>query len=211
MYRHTPSMTVPKLLLLGACLCGGIAAAWAAGLPGDAKKGKAIAQQQCASCHGDDGNSQVSSFPKLAGQQSAYLLRELQDYRSGARANEVMTAIVAGLSDDDMAHLATYYAKQEPAPGQVSRPELLAAGKKFYLEGNSDSGVPSCDGCHEENGEGSKRFPRVAGQHAEYTLEQIRQYASGKRSNGVKVMRTIAQRMTEAEALAVVEYMSSLK
>jgi cytochrome c553 len=87
---------------------------------------------------------------------------------------------------------------------------LLPLGKKVYLEGNSDTGVPSCDGCHEENGAGSARFPRIAGQNVEYTLEQFRLYTTGKRPFGKKVMRTVAERLTEKEARAVAEYMASL-
>lgn len=187
-------------------------AAYAAdGLKGDAGKGKVLASESCAACHGADGNSTAPTFPKLAAQHESYLLRELQDYKSGARANDIMTPIVAGLSDQDMADLAAYYAKQEAADGQVNNPALMDLGKRIYLQGNDKSGVPSCDGCHEEGGEGSKRFPRVAGQHVEYTLEQIRQYATGKRTNGKKVMRTVAERLTDEEARAVAEYMASLK
>ena len=147
---------------------------------------ESLIAESCAGCHGVDGNSVVDAFPKLAGQQKVYLLRDL-------------TAIAA------------YYADQTPTPGVVTRSELLPLGKRVYLEGNTKSGVPSCDGCHEENGEGSKKFPRVAGQHAAYALDQVAQYASGKRSNGVKVMRTIAERLTKEEAEAVAEYMTSLK
>jgi cytochrome c553 len=93
----------------------------------------------------------------------------------------------------------------------VTKPELLALGKRVYLEGNTDSGLPSCDGCHEENGEGSAKFPRLAGQHQTYILEEIARYKSDQRSNGVKVMKTVAHRMTDKEAEAVAEYLASLK
>lgn len=178
--------------------------------PPDAKL-QQLAAETCGGCHGADGNSKVPDFPKLAGQQQVYLLRELTDYKEGRRQSDVMVPMVATLTTEDMAKLAAYYAAQEPTPGTVARPELLALGKRIYLEGNTKSGVPSCDGCHEENGEGSKKFPRVAGQHAAYALDQMKQYASGKRSNGVKVMRTIAERLTKEEAEAVAEYMASLK
>lgn len=170
-----------------------------------------MAAETCGGCHGLDGNSMVPEIPKLAGQQKVYLLREMLDYKEGRRHSEVMVPMVASLSEEDMTKLAAFYAKQSPAAGKVAKPELLALGKRIYLEGNTQSGVPSCDGCHEENGEGSKKFPRVAGQHVTYTLNQIAQYASGKRNNGVKVMRTIAKRLTKEEAEAVAEYMASLK
>jgi len=170
-----------------------------------------LATEVCGGCHGADGNSIVPDFPKLAGQQKAYLLREMLDYKEGRRQSEIMAPFMGPLSSADMETLATYYAKQEPSDGVVGKPALLELGKRVYLEGNTKSGVPSCDGCHEENGEGSKKFPRLAGQHVAYTLEQLSQYASGKRSNGVKVMRTIAERLTPQEAEAVAEYMASLK
>lgn len=165
----------------------------------------------CAGCHGADGNSAAPEFPRLAGQQKVYLLREMLDYKEGRRQNEIMTPLMTSLSEADMEALAGFYAKQAPADGVVNKPPLLALGKRVYLEGNTKSGVPSCDGCHEENGEGSKKFPRLAGQHPAYTLAQLAQYATGKRSNGVKVMRTIAERLTPEEAEAVAEYMASLK
>lgn len=171
----------------------------------------ALVNETCAACHGPDGNSVVADFPKLAGQQKSYLLREMQDYKEGRRHHEIMSTLMAGLNEEDLEALADYYAAQRPTPGEVSKPELLSLGKRIYLEGNTQSGVPSCDGCHEENGEGSKKFPRVAGQHAAYSLEQLNQYATGRRSNGVRVMRTIAQRLTREEAEAVAQYMASLK
>lgn len=194
---------------VGLMLCFAYAAN---GLSGqDDAKTTRMAAEICGGCHGADGNSLAPEFPTLAGQQKVYLLREMRDYKEGRRHSEVMVPMVSSLSEEDMTKLAAYYADQNPTAGKVSKPELLALGKRIYLEGNTKSGVPSCDGCHEENGEGSKKFPRVAGQHVTYTLDQIAQYASGKRSNGVKVMRTIAERLTKEEAEAVAEYMASLK
>lgn len=178
---------------------------------GDPAKARALVQEACAACHGADGNSADTHFPKLAGQHAEYLLREMKDYREGRRKSDIMAPMLASLSEDDLANVSAFYAQQEATVGAISKPEQLARGKELYLEGNTKSGVPSCEGCHEENGEGSKRFPRVAGQHVDYTLEQLRQYASGERSNGVKVMRTIAERLTPEEAHAVAEYMASLK
>lgn len=198
-----------QVISVGLTLCLGYAANGLSG-QGDAKAER-VAAEVCGGCHGADGNSVVPEFPKLAGQQKVYLLREMMDYKEGRRQSEVMVPMITSLSEEDMTKLAAFYADQGPAAVKVGKPELLALGKRIYLEGNTKSGVPSCDGCHEENGEGSKKFPRVAGQHVTYTLDQIAQYASGKRSNGVKVMRTIAERLTKEEAEAVAEYMASLK
>lgn len=204
MYRITQKTVVTAVLLA-------LGTSYATLAAGGSPKAETLAAETCGGCHGPDGNSTVPEFPKLAGQQKTYLLREMLDYKEGRRQNEIMTPLMSTLTDEDMNQLAAYYAAQAPSAGTVTKPELLALGKRLYLEGNTKSGVPSCDGCHEENGEGSKKFPRVAGQHVAYTLDQITQYASGKRSNGVKVMRTIAERLTKEEAAAVAEYMASLK
>lgn len=177
---------------------------------GDAAKAVSLAGNLCASCHGEDGNSLVPAFPKLAGQQAVYLLRELKDYKSGKRVSEIMAPIVAGLTDEDLPNLAAYYASQKAAPGTVTEPALLPVGKTLYLKGNSKSGIPSCESCHDESGAGDGKFPRVAGQNVEYALEQFKLYAAGKRTNGTKVMQTIAERMTEQETRAIAEFMASM-
>jgi cytochrome c553 len=176
----------------------------------DAGKGAAIANETCVACHGEDGNSLVPNFPKLAGQQKVYLLRELKDYRSGKRVSELMVPVVSALSEDDLTHLADYYAQQKPAPGIGNDPRLLSVGKNLYLKGNSKTDVPSCDSCHEENGSGFGKFPRLAGQHIDYALDQFRLYATGKRTNGSRVMQAVAQRMSEEETRAVAEFMASM-
>lgn len=177
---------------------------------GDAAKAVSLAASLCASCHGEDGNSLVPAFPKLAGQQAVYLLRELKDYKSGKRSSEVMVPIVSSLTEEDLANLAAFYASQKAMPGTVTEAGLLPLGKALYLKGNAKSGIPACDGCHEEGGGGDGKFPRVAGQNVDYALEQFRLYASGKRGNGTKVMQTIAERMTPEETRAIAEYMASL-
>jgi cytochrome c553 len=97
----------------------------------DATKGASIATEVCAGCHGADGNSIATTFPKLAGQQKVYLLRELKDYKSGKRVSEIMAPLVATLSEDDLGNLAAYYAKQKPAPGVAGDAKLLSVGKNL--------------------------------------------------------------------------------
>ena len=189
------------------CSIGMIGAVQAAD---DAAKAASTATEVCGGCHGADGNSIATTFPKLAGQQKVYLLRELKDYKSGKRVSEMMVPFVAGLSDDDLPHLAAYYAKQKPAAGVAGDAKMLAVGKNLYLKGNSKTDVPSCDSCHEEDGSGSGKFPRVAGQHVDYALDQFRLYAIGKRTNGSRVMQAVAERMSEEETRAVAEYMASM-
>lgn len=201
------SHTTPKFLAALALLGGGLTLSTYA--PAESPAATAAANV-CAGCHGADGNSVATTFPKLAGQQKKYLLKELKDYKSGKRVSEIMAPFMATLSEDDLAELAAYYAKQKPAPGVPGDPAMQAVGKALYLKGNSKTDVPSCDGCHEENGNGDGKFPRIAGQHVDYTLDQFRLYAAGKRTNGARVMQAVAERMSEQEARAVAEYMASM-
>lgn len=197
---HSSPKFLARLAVLGASL------AFAGAGHADAPAATAV----CAGCHGADGNSTMTNFPKIAGQQQVYLLRELKDYKSGKRASEIMAPFVADLSEADLEELATWYAKQKPTPGVKGNPALLKLGKALYMNGNNKTDVPACASCHEDDGSGYKKFARVAGQHAEYTLEQFRLYASGKRNNGARVMQAVAERMTEQETRAVAEYMASM-
>lgn len=198
------------ILMALALLATGLA--FAAPGTGDSKRGKTLADARCAACHGFDGNNPPApNYPKLGGQQLAYILHEINEYREDRRPGEVMKPMVQDLSEADILDIATWYSIQAVTPAAVTRPELLALGKKIYFEGNSDTGVPSCDGCHEENGKGSARFPRIAGQNPEYVIEEFKRYANGQRKFGKKIMRTIAERMTERETQAVAEFMATLK
>ncbi len=180
-------------------------------LKGEAEKAIPIVTQHCANCHGLDGNSPIASFPRLAGMNPQYLLRELREYKSEHRVSELMQPMVAALSEQEMINLALYFAAQKPVPASVTRPELLVLGKRIYFEGNDETGVPSCAGCHEEDGLGTERFPRVAGQNPEYVLDELKRYASGKPRYRGKVMRTVAERLSPKEAQAVAEYMASMQ
>ncbi len=205
--------TISNRIGMGLALCvAGIVTAYAARtVVGDPSKAEPIVTETCQGCHGMDGNGPIPNFPKLAGQQAVYLLHELKEFKSGHRVIDSMQPFMEALSDEDMANLALYFAAQKPTPGEVTKPELVAKGKDIYLNGNSDTGVPSCDGCHEEDGHGSEKFPRIAGQNVEYTLEAFKSYATKERKNGVKAMRTIAHRLTEEEIEAVAQYLASME
>jgi cytochrome c553 len=173
---------------------------------------KEIAATVCAACHGADGNSVVPMFPKLAGQQETYLAKQLNEFISGKRKNEIMVPIFANISKGDVPGLAAYFAAQAQTPGAVENAALAEAGKKLYDDGNTDSGVPACMGCHQPKGEGNERYPRLAGQHQTYTQQQMADFKAGVRTNDKgKVMRAVAERMTEQEMKAVSEYIAGLK
>jgi cytochrome c553 len=180
---------------------------------GDAAKGQAIAASVCAACHGTDGNSPISANPNLAGQHPEYLVKQLQNYKSGERKNPIMTGIASTLSDDDMRNVAAYYAAQGPRLGAARDAKLASAGQTLYRGGNSASGVAACSGCHSPSGAGIPvQYPRLKGQHGEYTAAQLKAFRSGERANDpASMMRGVAARMSDAEIAAVAEYISGLK
>lgn len=168
-----------------------------------------IARTVCAACHGTDGNSAEPQNPKLAGMDQEYLLRQLRAFASGKRRDEAMSGIIAGIDPGQFARLAAYYGKQQPVPGRVTDPQLAARGKVLYEDGNTESGVPACAGCHQPDGKGNARFPRVAGQHQAYSLKQLMDYKSGRRATD-PLMTTVAKRLKDDEIKALVEYMAGL-
>jgi cytochrome c553 len=178
----------------------------------DRARGADIVGKLCVSCHGADGNSPLEVNPKLAGLQPEYLRKQLGDYKAKRRRSDIMETMVEALSESDIDSLAAHYSAQPPKPGVVRRPELLELGKKVYTDGNAITGVPSCSGCHYPDGGGTKRFPRLAGQHAEYTLRQLKDFKDAKRENdrGL-VMQSVAVRMTDKEMEAVSEYIAGMK
>lgn len=166
----------------------------------------------CAACHGPAGNSANPQWPNLAGQHSSYTVRQLQAFQSGARRNELMSGMAAGLSEQDMQDLGAWYAGQEPRIGSAD-PALVELGAAIYRGGNPDSGVPACMACHGPRGSGNPgaAYPALSGQHAVYTASQLQAYKSGERaSDEGAVMRTIAARMTTEEIEAVASYTEGL-
>ncbi|GAB7563723.1 c-type cytochrome [Methylobacillus methanolivorans] len=175
---------------------------------------KVPAQAQiCAGCHGPDGNSMVPMFPKIAGQHAAYLEKQLKNIKANVRMSPVMMGIVAPLSDEDMAVVAEHYAKQAPrsTPSVSNGPGSI--GEKIFKTGIPGAGVPACASCHGANGEGiAPGFPRLAGQHANYTTSQVKAFRDGQRKNdAAKMMRMVSAKMTDADIAAVADYIQGLK
>lgn len=168
-----------------------------------------VAATVCAACHGIDGNSTDPQYPKLAGMDQEVLLRQLKAFAAGKRRDETMTGIVAGIDPADFAGLAGYYGNRKPLPGKVLDPQLAARGKAIYDDGNTDSGVPACAGCHQPDGRGNARFPRLAGQHQAYVLKQLAEYKSGRRATD-PLMTTVGKRLSADEAKALAEYIAGL-
>lgn len=183
----------------------------------DPAKAQQIVTQVCAACHGADGNSIAPANPKLAMQHAEYIAKQLRDFKSvngkpPARKSAVMNGLAAPLTDEDIRNLGAYFAQQTAKPGSARDKDLVAIGEKLYRGGNAGSGVPACMACHSPNGAGIPiQFPRLAGQHADYTLAQLKLFRSGERANdGGKMMRVIAGKMSEQEMRAVAEYIAGL-
>lgn len=180
---------------------------------GDPAKAQPIANQICATCHGADGISPLPMNPSLAGQHPEYLFKQLNEFKSGGRANAVMMGMVAGLSAEDMRNLAAYYAAQKPSESAAKDKVLVAPGRKLFRGGNAATGVAACAGCHSPNGAGiPPQYPRLAGQHPEYVVAQLKAFRAGERANDSNsMMRAFAARLTDKEIAAVAEYLSGLR
>ena len=192
-----------------------LALAWAAvqtpTFAADLSRAEDIVKSQCFICHGEQGESSSPAFPRLAGQNAAYVSRQLADYKSGRRKSSAMQPMVEPLTPDDFPLLGAYFERQPTFAHAVDDPELAQVGRYIYLRGNVDSGVPACASCHGESGQGTATLPRLAGQHASYIERQLKQFGQRERTNDNAVMHAVASRLTALEARAVASYVSGLK
>ena len=204
---------------------------------GDISSGKEKAAA-CVSCHGDNGNSLVSSFPKLAQQHSSYLKKQLQAFKNGTRKNPMMSSIAMGLSDEDMVDIAAYYAEQEvsanqlpvldddddekpatadgekKADGNAKLQAIIAQGSDLYRNGDLPREVSACIACHGPFGEGNKPagYPLLKSQHADYLIKTLTDFKTDARSNNPEnIMHMTAKKMTDEEIKAVSYRISMMK
>ena len=167
----------------------------------------------CNACHGEGGNGGNPNFPKLAAQQRLYHAEQLKKYRSQARSDAspegYMWGIAAMLEDETIAGLAEYYAKQKPVPGKPARGSLMAQGKKIFQEGIPAQQVKACRECHGDAGEGQAQFPRIASQHADYLVKQLKLFNTKLRPHGKIMKDHISSRMNPQEMQAVAAYLQA--
>ncbi|MFN4292486.1 MAG: c-type cytochrome [Permianibacter sp.] len=185
---------------------------------GDAAAGKAKSAV-CAACHGADGNSATPMWPKLAGQNEAYLLKQLKEFKKGmetqgaqGRYEPSMSPMAAPLSETDMADLAAYFASQKVQYAGVKK-EYLEVGQKLYRGGDMARGVPACTACHGPDGKGmgSAQFPAVGGQQIDYTINQLKAFRAGQRKNDPNgMMRGAAKNLTDEQIVALANYLVGL-
>jgi len=185
---------------------------------GDAAKGQQTASQVCAACHGPDGNSPLPVNPNLAGQHPEYIFKQLSNFKSAGnkpaeRVNPIMAGNAATLSESQMKDVAAYYSAQTPRPREARDQKLVEAGQAIYRGGIAAKGVAACASCHSPTGAGMPaQFPRIAGQHAEYTAAQLKAFRSGERANDAnRMMRATAAKLSDREIAAVSEYVAGLR
>lgn len=187
-----------------------------------AKKGDPVAGKEkaamCAGCHGDDGNSFVADFPRLAGQYESYIVKQVRDFQDGKRANNDtmsgMAMTVASVADAK--DIGAYYAQQKMVKEPLSSVDkkLAAKGEKLFKNGNPKKGVYGCINCHGDKGKGKSKtvsqFPIIGGQHREYIIKNLTDFKKGNRNNDpAGMMNAIAKNLSEADIKAVAEYLAA--
>jgi len=177
----------------------------------DLARAEEIVQGKCFICHGADGESSSPVFPRLAGQNAGYVARQLGDYKSGRRKSSTMQPMVEDLTAEDFKQLGVWFETRKPQAHKVEDAELAQVGRFIFQRGNPYSGVAACAGCHGAQGLGSETLPRLAGQHAQYTENQLKAFNKRERTNDNAVMHGIAARLNELEMKAVAAYVSGLQ
>lgn len=187
-------------------------------IDGNAEAGK-NKSATCVACHGTDGNSIVTTYPKIAGQHSGYIYQQLKAFKLGAssggkegRYDPVMSAMAMPLSDQDMQDLAAYYAGLEMSQGMTPQ-EVVEEGKKLYSSGDGERGIPACIACHGPKGTGMQLagFPRLSYQHADYLKLSLEKYRNGTRNNDMNgMMQDIAAKLTDKDIEILSKYLGGL-
>jgi cytochrome c553 len=197
-------------LLSAAAFGSALAAETKPAFKADPAKGQALAQV-CAACHTADGSRGSPANPILQGQHPEYLVKQLQEFKSGKRNNAIMKGFAANLSDEDMKHIAAFYASKTAKPGAAKNKDTIRLGEKIYRGGITAKSVPACAGCHGPTGSGiPAQYPRLGGQHADYTESQMNGFRAGTRANSAQMM-TIAAKMSDLEIKAVSDYIAGLR
>ncbi|KQP02861.1 cytochrome c [Pseudorhodoferax sp. Leaf265] len=177
----------------------------------DLVKGEQGYTAVCAACHGADGNSAIAANPKLAHQHPEYLVKQLQEFKDGKRNDPVMKGFASALSDEEMRNIAYWLTSQKPKAGFAKDKELVQLGERIFRGGIPDRQVAACAGCHSPNGAGiPSQYPRLSGQHADYTTTQLVAFRDGKRKNNAQ-MTGVAAKMNDREIRAVADYIAGLR
>ena len=176
----------------------------------DLERAKEIIEEKCHHCHGYKGEASNIIYPRLAGQHKEYIVKQLNNFKSGSREG-TMTEMAADLEPEEMLALAEYFSQQPPAKHRVRDKQFSAVGQYIFQKGNKYSGVAACASCHGEDASGTKQLPRLAGQHKRYVSAQLEEFNLRKRTNDNAIMHSIASKLTEMEREAVALYVSGLE
>ena len=177
----------------------------------DLAQGEAKFTAVCAACHGADGNSGTPVNPKLAQQHPEYLVKQLQEFKAGKRANPIMMPMASQLSDADMKNIAAWVSAKKGKAGFAKDKDLVTVGERIYRGGIADRQVAACAGCHSPNGAGiPAQYPRLSGQHADYTVAQLTGFRDGLRKNSAQMMQ-VASKLNDREIRAVADYIAGLR
>ena len=196
-----------RLLAVLLCLQG---AAWGADGAAQMQRGEELVMGRCFLCHGATGDSSSPLYPKLAGQNSEYMLKQLRNFKRGERDSSDMRKVVADMDENDMQSVAFFFSRQQPSRGNSAYAEMRALGEKLFSQGDPARGLKPCRECHGDNGAGSATLPRIAGQHTLYIETQLTLFEERKRTNDNAQMQDVAKRLTTDEVRAVAEYLRSL-
>jgi cytochrome c553 len=204
-------MKSPILLLLATALSVPVLANEPKTAPkADLAKGQAIATQVCGACHSFDGSRGIPANPILQGQHPEYLAKQLADFKSGVRNNAVMKGFASTLSAEDVRNVTAFYASKTAKPGFARDKDTLVLGERIYRGGIADRQIAACAGCHSPNGAGiPAQYPRLGGQHGDYTQAQLVAFRSGVRMNSLQ-MSGVAAKLNDREIKAVADYMAGL-
>jgi cytochrome c553 len=178
--------------------------------PVDLARAEEIVAGRCFLCHGLEGESASPVFPRLAGQHSEYIAKQLGDFQSGKRKSDTMKPQAEELTAAEMKALGAFFQNKKVGARPVRDAELLGVGKYVFNRGNQFTGLPSCASCHGEKGLGTPQLPRLAGQHPRYIEDQLKQFNRRERTNDNAVMHTVASKLSELETHAVAEYIATL-
>jgi len=198
-------------LLLTASLSAPAVAADHAPAKPDLAKGEAISTNVCAACHVADNTRGAAANPLLKGQHPEYLAKQLHDFKEDKRKNAVMKGFASALSEDDIRNVTAFYASKAPSNGTAKSKATIALGEKIYRGGIADRGVPACSGCHGPTGSGlPSQYPRLRGQHADYTVSQLLAFRGNTRTNSPQMVGVVAK-MNDAEIKAVADYIAGMR
>lgn len=219
--NRLPFPLLKSLLLATLAVCGSVSAAEAQRVAAKADPAKggtlydsgdaARGLPACMSCHGAAGNSTIVANPKLAGQIEAYTHKQLVDFTTPNRQQPIMTTYAKMLTEDEKRNIAAYLATQKQKAGAAKNKDTVELGRKIYRGGIAEKGVAACASCHGAAAGGiPAQYPRLSGQHQDYTYAQLEAFKTGTRKNSIQ-MTALAQRMSPEEMKAVSDYIAGLK